>query len=116
MLDPRPPMSLPMNTLRASLLLSGLLVATTALAAEASANWDDKCASCHGPDGRADTKMGKKLKIRDMTDATFQATFADEDAVKAVKEGIKDKNGKPIEGLTDEEIQALVARVRSLKK
>jgi cytochrome c553 len=102
------------------LLAAGLLFAAGASAAEVAANWENHCLSCHGADGRGDTKMGKKLKIKDLTDAAFQASFTDEDAIKAIKEGIKSENGKtvmkPIEGLTDDEINALVAYVRSLKK
>jgi cytochrome c553 len=109
-----------MNILRISIAAAGLSLASVAFAADAGTNWTDKCASCHGPDGHADTKMGKKLKIRSMADADFQGSFTDDQAVKAVKEGIKDPNGKvkmkPIEGLTDDEITALVAQVRSLKK
>ena len=109
-----------MNKTHAALAVASLLLASTALAADVAANWENNCASCHGADGRGDTKMGKKLKIKDLTDATVQASFKDEDAVKAVKTGIKDANGKermkPVEGLTDEEITALVAHVRTLKK
>lgn len=96
------------------------LAATALYAADVAANWENHCTSCHGPDGRGQTKMGKKLKIRDLTDATVQANFTDAQATKAVKEGVKDDKGKvlmkPIEGLTDEEIAALVTHVRSLKK
>jgi len=109
-----------MNYLRISLALASATLATIAIAADADSNWKDKCMSCHGPDGQGDTKMGKKLKIRSMADATFQASFTDEEAVKAVKEGIKDPTGKvkmkPIEGLADDEITALVKHVRELKK
>ncbi len=109
-----------MNYLRTSLALAGITLASLALAADADANWKEKCMSCHGADGQGDTKMGKKLKVRSMTDAEFQASFTDADAVKAVKEGVKDATGKvkmkPIEGLADDEITALVAHVRSLKK
>lgn len=103
----------------ATLAAAGLLLTSTALAADVASNWENNCASCHGADGKGATKMGKKLKIKDLTDAAYQATFTDADAVKAVKEGVKDANGKTtmkaIEGLTDEEITALVAHVRSLK-
>jgi cytochrome c553 len=109
-----------MNKIHATLAAAGLLLASTALAADVATNWENNCTSCHGADGRGETKMGKKLKIRNLTDATVQASFTDEAAVKAVKEGIKDKSGKTtmkaIEGLTDDEILALVAHVRSLKK
>lgn len=109
-----------MKTPHVWLVVAGLLCSGTAFAADAAANWEEHCASCHGADGRGDTKMGKKLKIKDLTDAAFQARFSDEDAAKAIKEGLKDEKGKiqmkPIEGLTDEDVAALVAHVRTLKK
>ena len=64
--------------------------------------------------------MGQKLEIKDLTDAKLQADLKDEKAFKAVKEGIKDAEGKikmkPVEGVSDDEIKALVAHVRTLKK
>ena len=94
--------------------------ALSAYGADAAANWTDHCSKCHGPDGRGDTKMGHKLHIADFTDAEVQAKFTDADAVKAVKEGVKSPEGKlemkPIEGLNDEEIQALVKYVRAFQK
>lgn len=88
--------------------------------AEAKTIWAEQCAKCHGPAGKGDTKMGRKLDIKDYTDAKVQAAFTDEEAFKAIKEGSKDKNGatrmKAIEGLSDDEIKAMVAYVRGLKK
>lgn len=104
-------------------LLVALLVcggAFASCAADVTANWEEHCASCHGTDGRGETKMGKKLKIGNMTDPAYQAKFTDEQAAKAIKDGVKDEKGKsrmkPVEGLSDDDIQALVARVRSLKQ
>lgn len=89
-------------------------------AADAKTTWTDKCVKCHGADGKGDTKMGKKLEIKDYTDAKVQAGFTDEAALKALKEGIKDKGGatrmKPVDGLSDAEVKALVDYVRGLKK
>lgn len=88
-------------------------------AADAKSNWDDNCAKCHGAEGKGDTKMGRKLDIRDFTNAQVQAQFTDDQAFSAVKEGLKDKDGKTrmkaIEGLSDDEIKALVQYVRGLK-
>jgi len=106
------------------LLLAAVLFAfgsaLTALAADAKTTWEEQCAKCHGPDGKGDTKMGKKLSIKDFTDAKVQAAFTDEEAFKAVKEGLKNAEGvsrmKAIEGLSDDEIKAVVAQVRSFKK
>jgi cytochrome c553 len=100
--------------------LFAALAACSAYAADAAANWENQCAKCHGADGKGDTKMGKKLGIADLTDAKVQANFTDEQAVKAMKEGIKDKEGKlsmkPIEGLGDDEFKALVPVVRAFAK
>lgn len=105
------------------MLLTALLslgVVTASFAADAKANWEEHCANCHGADGKGETKMGKKLHIKDITDAAVQAAFSDEEAVKAIKEGVTDKSGKqrmkPIEGLSAEEMKALVPLVRSFKK
>lgn len=90
------------------------------LAADAAANWETHCSSCHGADGKGATKMGKKLKIKDLSDAAYQDSFTDEAAFKAVKVGVKNAEGKTtmkaIEELSDDEITALVTMVRSLKK
>ena len=91
----------------------------TASAADVKENWEKNCAKCHGPDGKGDTKMGKKLEIKDFTDAKYQASMKDEDMLKAIKEGVKDGEKirmKAIEGLSDEEMKALVAYVRGFKK
>jgi cytochrome c553 len=101
-----------------------LAVATVSLAsvsgADVKENWEKTCIKCHGPDGKGDTKMGQKLGIKDLTDAKLQAEMKDDQAFKAIKEGVKDNEGKikmkPAEGLSDDDIKALVAHVRTLKK
>ena len=110
------------------LLAIGLTVfvasAVSALAADGKANFESNCAKCHGADGKGQTKIGQMLGIKDFTDAKVQAGFKDEDAVKALKDGIKDADGKTkmkafVTGadtpLTDDEVKALVAYVRGLK-
>ena len=91
----------------------------SASAADVKENWEKNCAKCHGPDGKGDTKMGKKLEIKDLTDAKVQASLKDEDMLKAIKEGVKDGEKirmKAAEGLSDEEMKALVTYVRTFKK
>ena len=82
--------------------------------------WEKNCVKCHGADGKGETKMGKKAGAKDYTDAKVQAEMKDDVAFKSIKEGQKDKDGKvlmkPAEGLTDDEIKALVAHVRTFKK
>jgi succinylarginine dihydrolase len=99
--------------------------ATSSLhAANAATLWRNDCANdCatyYGDDGRGDTKMGRKLYISDLTDASLQAKFTDEEAAKSIKFGLKDAKGKvimkAISGVSDDGVKALVAYVRSLKK
>ena len=91
-----------------------------ASAADAKENWDKQCAKCHGADGKGQTKMGQKLGVKDYADAKFQAEMKDDAAFKAIKEGVKDKEGKQVmkaaEGLSDDDIKALVKHVRAFKK
>jgi|SRR4051812_11489653 cytochrome c553 len=105
-------------TIASAALVAGSLCAR---AADATENWNKLCASCHGKDGKAQTKAGKMAETKDLTDATYQASFTDDQAEKQIKEGLKDKSGKdrmkPFAGkLTDDEIKALVAHARSFKK
>src|SRR6266516_4003583 len=94
--------------------------ALSASAADAKATYEKECAKCHGADGKGDTKMGKKLGAKDYTDAKVQAELKEDAAVKAIKEGLKDKEGKVVmkllEGASDVDIKALVAHVRTFKK
>jgi mono/diheme cytochrome c family protein len=89
-------------------------------AADAKANWDANCAQCHGKSGNADTKMGKTLNAKDLTDAKVQAGFSDAKATESIKNGVKENGKTTMKAfagkLTDDEIKALVAYVRTLKK
>ena len=108
-------------TTKTTILLAALfgLGMTLAQAEDAKVIWDKQCAKCHGADGKGQTKMGQKLGIKDMTDAKVQAELTDEKAFKTIKEGMKDKDDKtlmkPAEGISDDEIKALVAQVRKFK-
>jgi mono/diheme cytochrome c family protein len=98
----------------------GLAGALSAKAADAKENYDTLCAKCHGAEGKGDTKMGAKLGCKDFTDAKVQADMKDDAAIKGIKEGLKSDDGKtlmkPFDQLSDDEIKALVAYVRGLKK
>lgn len=108
------------------ILLSSLCVAALAIlpvslvAADASENWTGHCAKCHGPDGKGKTKMGTKLKIRDLTDPEIQKQLNDDQTFVAIKDGIMDEKGGKLnmpafkEKLSDEEITAMVSHVRSM--
>jgi mono/diheme cytochrome c family protein len=106
------------------ILLLTLAITATALlsaaAGDAKETYDKSCAKCHGKEGKGDTKMGQKLGCKDYSDAKVQAAMKDDEAIKAIKEGVKDKDGKvamkPAEGVSDAEAKALVAYMRTFKK
>lgn len=101
-------------------VLSFLGATLAALAAEPRVNWEEHCAKCHGSDGKGDTKMGKKLRIRDLSSAKVQTEFTDEQAFEAMKQGLMNDKGKvtmkAIEELSDEDMKALVPFIRGLKQ
>ena len=105
-----------------AVLTISLLIAAplSGRAADAKTNWANNCAQCHGASGKGDTKMGKMLNAMDLTDPTKQASFTDAKAATSIKDGVK-QNGKTTMKafggkLSDDEIKALVAYVRTLKK
>ena len=93
-------------------------VSTNALAADGKAVFTDSCVKCHGDGGKGQTKMGQKLGARDYSDAKVQDSFTDEDAFKAIKEGMKkdDKTLMRPSELADDDIKASVTYLRTLKK
>jgi cytochrome c553 len=109
-----------MNSSRYLFAFAFAALAAPAFSADVLTNWKEHCAKCHGDDGKGDTKTGKKLAIADLTDAAVQAKFTDDAAAKAMKEGLTDKAGKvtmkAVEGLTADDMTALVKFVRTLKK
>ena len=104
------------------ILFAAIAMVATALSAsagDAKENYEKSCAKCHGPDGKGDTKMGKKLEIKDFSDAKYQDSLKDDQMLKAIKEGVKDGDKtrmKAAEGLNDDEMKALVKLVRTFKK
>src|SRR5208282_2328682 len=105
------------------LMLGVVAMAVTALSAragDAKALYGQNCTRCHGADGKGETRIGKKLGVKDYTDPKVQAELKDDDAFKAIKEGLKDKDGntlmKPAEGMSDDDIKALVGYMRTFKK
>jgi cytochrome c553 len=110
------------TTLIKTLAIAALLGFTTQrlIAADAQEVWEKNCASCHGKDGKGETKMGKKSGCKDYTDAKVQAELTDANALKAIKEGVKEGDKEKMksfaEKVSDDEAKALVAYVRAFKK
>lgn len=63
--------------------------------------------------------MGRKLQIKDMTDAKVQDALTDADATKDIKDGVTVDGTTKMKAFGDkfsaDEIKALVAQVRSFK-
>ena len=92
--------------------------AAPAFADDAPADiWKAKCKSCHGANGDADTKEGKKSKIKDMTDPQWQAKNSDAEIKKVITDGKPDTKMKAYGNkLSAGEIDGLVKYIRTLKK
>jgi len=106
------------------LLLAAMFVAFFPIhpsrAADVQANWAKHCASCHGKDGKGQTKAGRMAGVKDQTDAQYQSGLTDDKMFAAIKDGLtadgKEKMKPFKDKLSADEIKALVAHVRTLKK
>jgi len=95
------------------------LAASSALA-DGKAAYEEHCKSCHGLDGKGQTKMGQKSGCKDYSVAKTWADLKTETAIKSVKEGLKDGDKtlmKPYgEKLSDAEIAAVIDYMKTLAK
>ena len=117
-----------MNHVRllASIAAGSLLLSATAMAQtdpkKVERAWKAKCSSCHGAAGKGDTEKGQQMKIADMTTAEFQAKKDDElrnailNGVKKEKGGVKQEMDSFKGDLTPEQVDALIAYIRTFKK
>lgn len=81
----------------------------------ALALYNKHCASCHGRDGRAQTRKGRRNQARDLTVAPWQEGVTDERLFNSITHGLRRMpafNGR----LDDRQVESLVAYVRGLKK
>jgi cytochrome c553 len=102
------------------LMGSALVLLSSSLGAEdAKVLWLNSCATCHGQEGKGDTRIGQKLKVRDFSDPKVQEALKDDKMLKAIQKGIKEGSKMRMPAspkLSDEEIKTLIALVRSFKK
>jgi mono/diheme cytochrome c family protein len=109
----------------AAVAVGSILLGTSALAQadkKVERAWKAKCASCHGAAGKGDTEKGQQMKIIDMSSAEFQAKKDDElknailNGVKKEKGGVKQEMDAFKGDLTPEQVDALIAYIRTFKK
>ena len=109
----------------ASIAVGSFLLSAPALAQadkKVERAWKAKCSSCHGQTGKGDTEKGQQMKIADMTSAEFQAKKDDElknailNGVKKEKGGVKQEMDSFKGDLTPEQVDALIAYIRTFKK
>lgn len=84
-------------------------------------NYQKHCAGCHGDNGKAQTRLGKKSGAHDLTAKARMQKFTDQELFDAIKLGRKDKSGEEkmepfAKELSDPEITELVTFVRRFSK
>ena len=111
-----------MKSTRRLLLLTAFLAALISTRAAGPAeNWEKHCAGCHGADGKAQTRIGRKAGAKDLTDKANQAKITDDEIFKLVKGGrVTDKGEEKMEAfgdrLSDQEITPIIQFVRAFAK
>jgi len=105
-----------MNRKLLSIMILALLVASVSFAAGPGAadTYKSKCATCHGPDGKGATSIGKSMKIRDLSSADVQKQ-SDTDLQKIISDG-KGKMPAYKAKLSVADVSSLVAFIRGLAK
>jgi mono/diheme cytochrome c family protein len=107
-----------MKTVATLLTLASTIAALHA--ADVNALYDKHCVSCHAKDGSGKTKMGQKAGAKDYRDAKVQAELKDDVALKNVKEGMSEggkEKMKPFKDkLSDDEIKALLGKIKEFGK
>ena len=101
--------------MRTTIIIAVLALLAMPLAAEdGAALFKAKCAMCHGPDGSGQTPVGKSLKVRNLGSADVQKQ-SDAELSRTIVDG---KNKMPANKgkLSDAEVKALIAHIRTLKK
>jgi len=90
-----------------------IILPATLAAADGAALYKAKCAMCHGADGSGATPMGKSMKLRDLRSPEVRKQ-TDAELTKVTADG-KGKMPAYKGKMTDAEISAVVAHMRTLK-
>ncbi len=97
------------------MMFLGILVfcSSNAIAADAAGIYQQSCVKCHGADGRGQTTIGRKFKVKDFSDPSWQTQNPASKIQTSIENGVKDPAGKELmkayrNELTPQEIQELV--------
>ena len=105
-----------MNTFNFFVVALVMVFATRSAAADdpPATVFANQCAVCHGPDGKGQSVMGKKLNMKDWSDGKTLNGMSDGDVGKEIHAG---KQLMPaFTQLTGAQISAIVAYIRSFQK
>ena len=98
----------------AAIAVLGMLSAPAKPDDKSAATYKQKCASCHGPDGKGETPAGKAMKVRSFADPEV-AKMSDQQLADIIEKG-QGKMPKYGATMKPDEIKAMVAYVRTLGK
>jgi mono/diheme cytochrome c family protein len=90
---------------------------TVASSADGAAVFAANCTGCHGKSGNGDTAIGKKNNIPDFHSADVQS-LSDAELARIIREGRGplSKVAHPGKHLTSDQVNAVVAYIRTLNK
>ena len=94
-------------------VLTLLAVPAVPVMADGASVYKAKCALCHGENGSGDTKMGKKLGLKDLRSPEMKKK-SDQEIVKVITDG-KDKMPAFKSKLSTKEILEVTKFVKGLK-
>jgi cytochrome c len=93
----------------AALLLGTVSIAS---AGDGAAVYKEQCAKCHGETGKADTSIGKAMKIPALAGDEKVQKMSEADIVARIKENAK--HPAPVKGLKDDDMNAVAGHVKVL--
>ncbi|MBS2025696.1 MAG: cytochrome c [Deltaproteobacteria bacterium] len=85
--------------------------------ADAATLWKKRCSLCHGLDGRGPADPDKADKIADLTSKAWQKAHTDAQIFTVIADGVPKTHMRAYRSkLTEDELKALVAHIRTLGK
>ena len=94
------------------LAAAGMLAVSARSAESAAAVYKQKCAGCHGADGKADTPAGKAMKVPSFAESKGKS---DSELADIIEKG-KGRMPKYGASMKPDEIKEMVAYIRTLAK